>query len=90
MALDPNAPGGSEARASEAAAESLAWQAALCAIAHVAAAEENDAFAVYQPHFLNEFIVENMDPRHSSAAYVESAEMRSAAQEALGLSTSVS
>jgi hypothetical protein len=44
-------------------------------------------FAIYQPQFLNEFIVENMDPRHSSAAYVESAEMRSAAQEALGLST---
>ena len=42
-------------------------------------------FAIYQPQFLNEFIAENMDPRQSSAAYVESAEMRAAAQEARAL-----
>lgn len=29
----------------------------------------------YQPHFLSEFIHENMDPRHSSRGYVESPEI---------------
>lgn len=39
----------------------------------------------YQPQFLDEFIREHRDPRHSSAAYVESAEMRAAVQEAVDL-----
>ena len=30
----------------------------------------------YQPHFLNEFVRENMDPRRSSRDYVESSQMR--------------
>jgi tetratricopeptide (TPR) repeat protein len=42
-------------------------------------------YAVYQPHFLDEFVLENLDPAHSSAAYVGSAEMRMAAEEARGL-----
>ena len=42
-------------------------------------------YARYQPQFLQEFIEENMDPAHSSAAYVESAGMQQAAQEALVL-----
>jgi hypothetical protein len=44
-------------------------------------------YARYQPQFLDEFVLENMDPRRSSSDYVESAEMRSAAQEALELSS---
>ena len=44
-------------------------------------------YARYQPQFLNEFVLENMDPGRSSSQYVESAEMRSAAQEALRLSS---
>ena len=39
-------------------------------------------YAKYQPQFLTEFVDENMDPERSSAAYVESAEMQSAAEEA--------
>jgi hypothetical protein len=44
-------------------------------------------YARYQPQFLNEFVLDNLDPGQSSADYVGSAEMRSAAQEALGLSS---
>jgi tetratricopeptide (TPR) repeat protein len=39
----------------------------------------------YQPQFVDEFIREQSDPRQSSAAYVESAELRAAVQEALEL-----
>jgi tetratricopeptide (TPR) repeat protein len=42
-------------------------------------------YAAYQPQFLNEFVLDNTDPAHSSAGYVESEEMRSAAEEALEL-----
>jgi tetratricopeptide (TPR) repeat protein len=35
----------------------------------------------YQPQFLNEFLLENTDPGQSSPRYVESAEMRAAAQD---------
>jgi tetratricopeptide (TPR) repeat protein len=35
----------------------------------------------YQPHFLSEFVRENMDPRRSSRDYVESSEMRDVAAE---------
>jgi tetratricopeptide (TPR) repeat protein len=44
-------------------------------------------YAAYQPQFVNEFVLENTDPEQSSADYVESAEMQSAAAEALGLLT---
>jgi len=39
-------------------------------------------YAMYQPHFLEEFIHENRDPAHSSPGYVNSAEMRAATSEA--------
>ena len=39
----------------------------------------------YQPQFLNEFVYDNIDPGQSSPGYVASAEMRSAALEALEL-----
>jgi hypothetical protein len=42
----------------------------------------------YQPQFLNEFVFDNIDPDQSSPDYVESAEMRSAAMEALELARS--
>lgn len=45
-------------------------------------------FDKYQPHFLNEFVLENIDPERSSLEYVESAEMREAAQEAIRRGTS--
>lgn len=35
-------------------------------------------YATFQPQFLDEFITENMDPRHSSQSYVDSEEMRAA------------
>ncbi|HEX4346783.1 MAG TPA: hypothetical protein VHZ73_04385 [Vicinamibacterales bacterium] len=35
----------------------------------------------YQPHFLNEFVRENLDPEGSSQEYVESAEMQNVAHE---------
>ncbi len=41
-------------------------------------------YAKYQPQFLEEFVDDNLDPTSSSVDYVESVEMRSAAQE-LGL-----
>jgi hypothetical protein len=44
-------------------------------------------YARYQPQFLNEFVLDNMDAAQSSSDYVDSAEMRSAAQEALGFSS---
>jgi tetratricopeptide (TPR) repeat protein len=44
-------------------------------------------YARYQPQFLNEFVLDNLDPGQSSADYVGSAEMRSAAHEALELSS---
>lgn len=47
-------------------------------------------YALHQPQFLHEFIADNMDPAHSSVAYVESPEMQAAAREALGLSAGVS
>ena len=37
----------------------------------------------YQPQFLNEFVFDNLDPSQCSPGYVDSAEMRSAALEAL-------
>jgi len=42
-------------------------------------------YAVYQPHFLQEFVADNMDPSRSSPEYVDSPEMRAAAHEALAL-----
>jgi tetratricopeptide (TPR) repeat protein len=39
-------------------------------------------YARYQPHFLDEFIRENLDPARSSIDYVESDEIQSAAREA--------
>jgi hypothetical protein len=42
-------------------------------------------YARYQPQFLGEFVADNMNPAHSSQEYVESAEMRAAAHEALKL-----
>lgn len=39
-------------------------------------------YAIYQPHFLDEFIDENSDPSRSSEGYVSSAEMRAALEEA--------
>lgn len=43
-------------------------------------------YSIYQPHFLHEFIVENLDPAQSSGNYVGSPEMRAAALESLWLS----
>jgi tetratricopeptide (TPR) repeat protein len=43
-------------------------------------------YSLYQPQFLNEFVIENLDPAHSSGAYVGSPEMRAAALESLWLS----
>ena len=40
----------------------------------------------YQPQFLNEFVLEQIDPARSSRDYVESAEIRSAAREVFGSS----
>ena len=42
-------------------------------------------YARYQPQFLHEFVLDNMDPGQSSPAYANCPEMRSAAQEALEL-----
>jgi hypothetical protein len=42
-------------------------------------------YARYQPQFLNEFVLDNLDPSQCSPGYVESAEMRSAALEVLEL-----
>jgi len=42
-------------------------------------------YARYQPQFLEEFVRENMDPARSSVSYVESREMRAAAEEAMRL-----
>lgn len=42
-------------------------------------------YARYQPQFLDEFIADNLDPARSSTEYVESPEMRSAAEEARAL-----
>jgi hypothetical protein len=39
----------------------------------------------YQPQFVGEFVLDNLDPRKSSSQFVESAEMRSAVLEALRL-----
>jgi hypothetical protein len=44
-------------------------------------------YALYQPHFLDEFVHDNLDPAGSSAEYVESDEMRAAAEEARALWT---
>jgi tetratricopeptide (TPR) repeat protein len=38
-------------------------------------------YASYQPHFLHEFLSEQLDPRQSSDAYVQSREMQDAARE---------
>jgi len=38
-------------------------------------------YARYQPHFFDEFVRDNLDPRQSSPAYVESAEISAAAVE---------
>lgn len=43
-------------------------------------------YRLYQPHFFEEFVRENLDPTQSSGAYVGSPEMRSAALDALWLS----
>jgi hypothetical protein len=42
-------------------------------------------YARYQPQFLEEFVQDNLDPSSSSVDYVESVEMRSAAEEVRGL-----
>jgi hypothetical protein len=42
-------------------------------------------YAAYQPQFLDEFVRDNVDPVASSTAFVDSAEMRAAAGEALEL-----
>jgi tetratricopeptide (TPR) repeat protein len=42
-------------------------------------------YASYQPQFLHEFVLDNMDPGQSSPAYANCPEMRAAAQEALEL-----
>jgi len=42
-------------------------------------------YATFQPQFLHQFVLDNMDPGQSSAAYANSPEMRAAAQEALEL-----
>jgi hypothetical protein len=42
-------------------------------------------YARYQPQFLHEFVLDNMNPDQSSLDYAHCAEMRSAAQEALAL-----
>ena len=47
----------------------------------------NSHYAHYQPQFLDEFVLDNTNPAHSSIEYVGSIEMRSAAREALELST---
>ena len=39
-------------------------------------------YAAYQPQFLEEFVTEMLDPAESSSAFVESPEMRAAAEEA--------
>jgi tetratricopeptide (TPR) repeat protein len=44
-------------------------------------------YALYQPHFLDEFVRDNLDPARSSAEYVDSNEMRAAAEEARALRT---
>ncbi len=44
------------------------------------------AYRLYQPQFLSEFVLENLDPAQSSGAYVGSPEMRAAALESLWLS----
>ena len=38
-------------------------------------------YAHYQPHFLNEFVSEQLDPEQSAHSYVESREMQTAARE---------
>ncbi len=38
-------------------------------------------YAYYQPHFLHEFLSEQLDPRQSAHAYVRSREMQDAARE---------
>jgi hypothetical protein len=43
-------------------------------------------YRLYQPQFLSEFVLENLDPAQSSGAYVGSHEMRAAALESLWLS----
>lgn len=43
-------------------------------------------YATFQPHFLDEFMRENLDPAASSGHFVGSAEMRAAALESLWLS----
>ena len=40
-------------------------------------------YQIYQPHFLNEFLLENFDPAQSPDAFVENPEMRAAALESL-------
>jgi len=42
-------------------------------------------YARFQPQFLNEFVLDNMDPTQSSPDYVKSREMRAAVREALAL-----
>ena len=42
-------------------------------------------YALYQPHFLDEFVRDNLDPDRSSADYVDSQEMQAAAEDARAL-----
>lgn len=44
-------------------------------------------YALYQPHFLAEFVRDNLDPADSSEEYVRSEAMQIAAREALSLRT---
>jgi hypothetical protein len=46
-------------------------------------------YAIYQPHFLDEFLADHMDPDRSSADFVNSDEIRSAADEARALADSL-
>ena len=42
-------------------------------------------YAHYQPHFLNEFVSEQLDPEESAASFVQSCEMQTAAREIVSL-----
>ena len=46
-------------------------------------------YAYYQPHFLDQFISEQLDPEQSSPAYLESSEMQDAARDIMLLLTSL-
>ncbi|HEX3719762.1 MAG TPA: hypothetical protein VH595_17555 [Verrucomicrobiae bacterium] len=41
------------------------------------------AYQIFQPHFLNEFLLENLDPAHSSGAFADDSQMHGAALDSL-------